>query len=385
MKSKKGARAATILLRRKLFLRMFAAGLLVGGGCVAVYTLLRGRFAQSFVDFLEEHFFLKWQDSHTIYQFVFRNNLDKILLAFSVLACVLIFCAAFRAVAGYITRVFGAVADSVASLTGEAGQAEALPHELAFLQDRLNRCRAAFEDRERDARLAEQRKNDLVVYLAHDIRTPLTSVIGYLSLLDEVPDMPAPQRAKYVKVTLDKAYRLEKLTDDLFEITRYNSQSVQLEETWVDLHYMLLQMAEEFYPQLTRQGKRAEVRADESLQAYADPDQLARVFNNILKNAVAYSAPGSTVGISAVRCGRSVAVTFRNTGKAIPKHQLDMVFERFYRLDNARSSNAGGSGLGLAIAKEIVLLHGGTITAESENGVTAFTVTLPDPPEGRAW
>lgn len=222
-----------------------------------------------------------------------------------------------------------------------------------------------------------QRKNDLITYLAHDLKTPLTSVIGYLSLLEEIPEMPEKQRARYTKITLEKAQRLEKLINEFFEITRYNLQQISIEKEEVDLSYMLFQMADEFYPILHAHGNTAELDVGEELMVMADSMELARVFNNILKNAVAYSYPNTAIKISAKEEGDHAQVSFSNEGKTIPKQKLDSVFEKFFRLDEARATNTGGVGLGLAIAKEIVSLHNGTISASSENGTTVFLVTLP--------
>lgn len=215
------------------------------------------------------------------------------------------------------------------------------------------------------------------MYLAHDIRTPLTSVIGYLCLLEEAPDMPEEQRVKYMRITLDKAYRLEHLVNEFFEITRYNLQHIVLEKEDVNLSYLLVQMADEFYPILTDHANKVEFQAEDNLHIYGDPDRLARVFNNILKNAVAYSFPGTAIRIWSERSPGEVCVCFENQGRTIPKHKLDAIFEKFYRLDEARQTESGGAGLGLAIAREIILLHGGRITAQSENNVTVFRVELP--------
>jgi len=222
------------------------------------------------------------------------------------------------------------------------------------------------------------RKNDLITYLAHDLKTPLTSIIGYLSLLDEIPEMPEKQRKKYTKITLDKAQRLEKLINEFFEITRYNLQQISIEKETVDLSYMLFQMADEFYPILQAHGNTAKLEIDENLTIMADPIELARVFNNILKNAVAYSSPDTPIKIQAKKEEHYVRICFSNEGKTIPKQKLNSIFEKFFRLDDARATNTGGAGLGLAIAKEIVTLHNGTISASSENGITAFLITLPD-------
>lgn len=191
--------------------------------------------------------------------------------------------------------------------------------------------------------------------------------------------MPTEQRAKYVHITLEKANRLEKLINEFFEITRYNLQQINLEKEQIDLYYMLIQMKEEFYPIISKRGNTAVLCADENLTVYGDPAKLARVFNNILKNAAAYSAPNTEILIRAEQLENDVIVTIQNQGPTIPADKLSAIFEKFYRMDEARTSDTGGAGLGLAIAKEIVTLHGGTITATSHKDITTFTVTLPIP------
>ena len=221
------------------------------------------------------------------------------------------------------------------------------------------------------------KKNDLIAYLAHDLKTPLTSVVGYLSLMEEAPEMAAEQKAKFVHIALDKALRLEQLINEFFEITRYNLKEITLEKEKIDLGYMLVQMADEFYPLVVERGNTIEVNVGDELMVTADANKIARVFNNILKNAVAYSDPQTPITIHASRRMGLIRIAFSNQGKTIPRQKLQSIFEKFYRMDEARSSNTGGAGLGLAIAKEIVSLHGGTITAESQDQSTVFTVLLP--------
>ena len=253
-----------------------------------------------------------------------------------------------------------------------------LSKELAFTEQKLGALKQAMEKRLFDAQLAEQRKNDLVTYLAHDIRTPLTSVVGYLNLLDEAKDMPEEQREKYTRITLDKAYRLEKMINEFFEITRYSLQQIQLNKGTVDLCFMLVQLADELLPVLARNGNTAVIKMDnEDITVYGDREKLARVFHNILRNAAAYSYPNTEIVISADEYDGNVEIVFRNQGKTIPPEKLETLFEKFYRMDDARNSDSGGAGLGLAIAKEIIALHGGTISAKSENDTVAFIVTIP--------
>ncbi|WP_204204764.1 HAMP domain-containing sensor histidine kinase [Olsenella sp. An293] len=242
---------------------------------------------------------------------------------------------------------------------------------------------------ERERRLADEsaRRSDLVTYLAHDLKTPLTSVIGYLSLLDEVPDMPEAQRVRYTGVALDKACRLERLVNEFFDITRYSLSNIELELAPVDLAGLLVQLADEFYPALSAHGNVAQVTVagtartveepGEPLEITADAARLARVFGNLLRNAIAYSDEGTPVEIKATTEEGRVIVTVSDTGATIPSHKLRAIFDRFFRLDESRGSATGGAGLGLAIAREIVRLHGGTISAASENGRTTFTVELP--------
>ena len=242
---------------------------------------------------------------------------------------------------------------------------------------------------EREHQLADEsaRRSDLVTYLAHDLKTPLTSVIGYLSLLDEVPDMPEAQRVRYTGVALDKACRLERLVNEFFDITRYSLTNIELELAPVDLAGLLVQLSDEFYPALAAHGNVAQVtvagtartveQPGEPLMVTADAARLARVFGNLLRNAIAYSDEGTPIELAAVEEEGRVVVTVSDVGATIPSHKLRAIFDRFFRLDESRGSATGGAGLGLAIAREIVELHGGTISAASENGRTAFTVELP--------
>lgn len=224
---------------------------------------------------------------------------------------------------------------------------------------------------------AESKKNDLVMYLAHDLKTPLTSVIGYLSLLDECPDLPTAQRAKYTGIALEKAYRLEQLINEFFEITRFDLNEITLQNNRIDLGLMLSQITEEFYPMFKAKNLSCEIDLNERIVMFADSDKLARVFDNLLKNAVNYSYESSVILIGARVKNGYVTVKFRNRCDEIPKENLDRLFEKFYRLDSSRASATGGSGLGLAISKQIVELHGGVIKAKSTTDYTDFVVILP--------
>ena len=222
------------------------------------------------------------------------------------------------------------------------------------------------------------RKDDLVTYLAHDLKTPLASVVGYLSLLHEAPDLPEEQRVRFTGVALDKAHRLDVLIEEFFDITRFDFHDIVLTRGYVDLNLMLAQVVDEFYPTLTEQNKHAEIDVPQGLVVLVDGDKMARVFNNVMKNAIAYSYEGSTIRIEAEAQDGSVIIRFENRGDPIPAPKLKVIFEKFYRLDAARATNRGGAGLGLAIAKEIVVAHGGSISCTSTPEHTVFTITLPE-------
>ena len=252
-----------------------------------------------------------------------------------------------------------------------------LPRKYSEIETQLIKIKAISQKHQQLVETEMQRKNDLITYLAHDLKTPLASVIGYLSLLDESQDMPIVQKAKYVGIALNKAYRLEDLINEFFEITRFNLQSIVLNKGKINLTFMLQQMADEFYPMLAPQMKQVTVHVPDVLTLLGDADKLARVFNNILRNAIVYSYDSSVIDIFAVQQEGNIVITFTNQGDQIPLQKLDTIFEKFYRLDSSRSTNKGGAGLGLAIAKEIVTAHGGMITAESSKEHTVFSVMLP--------
>lgn len=252
-----------------------------------------------------------------------------------------------------------------------------LPPEMVEVEKKLNHFKTEAIKNERLARENEQKKDELIVYLAHDIKTPLTSMIGYLSLLSEIKDMPQEQRNRYIDIALDKSYRLEYLINELFDVARFNSGKIVLEKEEINLNLMLEQIADDFYPTLKEMNKKINFTSDEKTILYADPDKLSRVFNNLIKNAVNYSKENTDIDISILNKENQATVKIKNKGKQIPKEKLDKIFEKFYRLDSSRTSKTGGSGLGLAIAKEIVELHGGRIYAESDMKETTFSVILP--------
>lgn len=251
-----------------------------------------------------------------------------------------------------------------------------LEDSLKELENDLNALKKESIENEKKAIKEEQHKVDMIAYLAHDIRTPLASVIGYLCLLNET-DLSEDLRKKYTEMTLDKAYRLEKLINEFFDIAKLNQAYQVLHKEEVNLYYLLEQMKEEFYPLLTRHHQKLHIDIDNQTMIYVDAQKIARVFNNIIKNAMYYGDENSTITIQTKEDQLYTHILFKNHGPTIPKDKLDSIFEQFYRLDESRSSQTGGSGLGLSIAKMIVQQHHGFINAISDNHMTTFEVILP--------
>ena len=278
-----------------------------------------------------------------------------------------------KKVFGYIDEVGKATED----LVNKDVEYIELPDELEEIQKRMNHLKRESEKNEKLAKENEEKKDELIVYLAHDIKTPLTSMIGYLSILDEIDDMPKKKQKNYISIALDKSYRLEDLINELFDVARFNSEKIVLEKEELNLNLMLEQIIDDFYPTLRELNKSIKLNYNEPISINGDPDKLSRVFNNLIKNAISYSKEESEIVIDLKKDNNNAIVEVINKGKQISKEKLSKIFEKFYRLDSARTSRTGGSGLGLAIAKDIVELHNGTIIAESNEEETTFRVTLP--------
>ena len=353
----------------------FIRGLWITVGAVAAVfalrMLTRGHLADAIVGWFARSLSISEKEADLIYFKIVTVNMQFILALVIIIFVFLL----FHMLLDTYKRYFDEVVTGIDKLMEERAVISLSP-ELESVEHKLADVKRTLAERADKAKRAEQQKNDLVVYLAHDIKTPLTSVIGYLSLLDETPDMPDEEKAKYIHTAWEKANRLRNLVNEFFEITRSHSEALPLQKTKVDLYYMIAQISDELYPQLNACGKIIENHVDEDISVYGDSDKLARVFNNILKNAISYSTDNSVIKVSAKELSEWTVIQFENDGE-IPEEKLNVIFDKFCRLSNARLSETGGSGLGLAIAKNIIVLHGGQIKAESSNGRTAFIIEIP--------
>jgi len=251
-----------------------------------------------------------------------------------------------------------------------------LPTALKEVESMMNQIKLRINESQRAVKAAEQRKNDLLVYLAHDLKTPLTSVIGYLTLLNDEEHISQEVRKKYLDITLKKSERLEELINEFFEITRFNLAATKLELRSTNVTRMIEQIAYEFKPLFAEKNLTYDIALPPGLMIECDANKLSRVFDNLIRNAINYSYTGTKINISGESENGKTKLKFKNVGNTIPAEKLDLLFEQFYRLDDSRGTISGGAGLGLAIAKEIVMLHGGIITAFSADEIIEFEVVI---------
>lgn len=229
-------------------------------------------------------------------------------------------------------------------------------------------------DKERES---ERTKNELITNVAHDLRTPLTSIIGYLELLSGDVKLEPEIQKKYINIAYVKTKRLEKLIEDLFGFTKMNYGKLSMYVGQVDVVKLLSQLLEEFYPSFVDKNLSYELQSNVPVKVItADGNLLARLFDNLINNAIKYGADGKRIMVKLHADDEIVTVSVINYGYVIPADELPLIFNKFYRVEQSRSTNTGGTGLGLAISKNIVDMHGGTITVTSDLSGTVFTVKL---------
>ena len=366
-------------IRTQIFIR--TAGLCLTAVLIFFLVYLffvRGKFADFMVSFFQSSLRMDYDAALNFYQQIFRN-FEK-LFYFIFIAAVFLFL--LHIYLGWFSRYFAEIDRQMGRLLGEDTEEKAgeisLSPELIAIERKMNQLKYRMEKQKSDMLLSEKRKNDLIMYLAHDLKTPLASVIGYLNLLRDEGEISGELREKYLDISLGKAERLEELINEFFEIARYNLSDITLQYSRINFSRLLEQLVYEFGPMLAEKNLTVSLQMEEDILFSCDADKMQRVFDNLLRNAVLYSFRDTEIRITAEQQKYALIVRFSNHGNPISKEKLERLFEQFYRLDTARSTESGGcAGLGLAIAKQIVELHNGTITAKSEAEVIEFTVTLP--------
>ena len=398
---------------RRLLLKSFVVIAICFSIIITVF-LTAIYFCKQYIWYPDEIWYrrLKWVDYHKV----------EIVVVFMFLGAALItvyncwrFAEGSEAIVGAIEGIYSGNIKEVV-----------LPDEYREVQEKLKLLQYEYELRIKAVHEANQRKNDMIMYMAHDLKTPLTSVIGYLELLHSEKDLPVEAKDKYAEIAYTKSVRLEELMNEFFDITRYNFTQIILHKENVNLSIMLEQILVEFYPQFYEKKLEVTVDIEKDILYTCDVDKMERVFDNLFKNIINYSYAGTDVLIELFRVNEEdevkknenseityiedvsytpkktknnkieknvkkiettnepkkvnrnsgIRLVTKNFGKTIPKEMQEHIFEQFFRMDSSRSTNVGGSGIGLAVSKEIVELHGGKIRCESENEEIVFIVDL---------
>ncbi|HDR7966202.1 TPA: ATP-binding protein [Bacillus pacificus] len=250
--------------------------------------------------------------------------------------------------------------------------------EMALLTKNINQMAEELMVNIEKEREIERQKNELITNVSHDLRTPLTSIMGYLRLLQDAKYENREQYNDYIKIAFSKSEQLKNLIEDLFEYTKLTNENIVLEKQEICINEMLDQLIEELVPHAEEHGLLITKEfPEERINAVVDPEKIVRVFDNLLMNAIKYSKDEGEIKVSLQRQKETIQISVKNPSEEFTKKELDHLFERFYKKDQSRSRVSEGSGLGLAIAKSIVDLQGGDIRAEYEDGQVELIISLP--------
>lgn len=309
--------------------------------------------------------------NYDIYSWIVYNREIVVYVYIGIVLAVII----YRFISKYVNAIHE-VYNALDLILKEDNETIKLPSKMNQFSDKINEIKYDYILTKKNEREAEQKKNDLIVYMAHDLKTPLTSIIGYLTLLKDEKQISKELQEKYIKIALDKALRVEDLTNQFFDITRYNLQNMPINKQEINLVYLLKQVIDECYPMLEKRNLKCHLESVDKVMYVGDGDKLARAFDNLLKNAINYSYENTTIEIQLEEKEGKISIVFRNKGDKIPQYKLDKLFEKFYRGDDARTSSTGGAGLGLAITKQIIELHEGKIYVKNDDEYIEFFIDL---------
>ena len=354
------------LTKRKLKLFINLLGNLIVATVISIiiYFILALFFENSLSDLVARL-------NYDLYSWIVYNRDIVVYVYIGIVLAVII----YKFISKYVNSI-NEVYNSLDLILKENNETIKLPSEVNEFTEKLNDIKNDYITSKNNAKEAEQKKNDLIMYMAHDLKTPLTSIIGYLTLLNDEKNISKELQEKYIKIALDKSLRVEELTNQFFDITRYNLHSMPINKTELNITYLLKQLIDECYPMLEKNNLKCVLNAPDKVNYLGDGDKLARAFGNLLKNAISYSYKDTVIEINVTEELDKLYITFRNKGAKIPDYKLEKIFEKFYRGDESRTSSTGGAGLGLAITKEIIELHSGKISVKNDDEYIEFDIIL---------
>ncbi len=313
----------------------------------------------------------------SLFSYMYRHvGIQPVMIILGILLFLLIFLLLSKRTIKYIEEISESVREIsqgnldtriVVKTTDELGK-------LAF---NINTMTEKLNSSMKDERNAERTKNELVTSVSHDLRTPLTSILGYLGLIVNNKYRDEGELKHYAGIAFKKTEKLNKLIDELFDFTRISYGGMKLKTSKINLGSLLEQLNEEFFPIFKAADMESRLSIPkEKVCITADGDMLARVFENLITNAVRYGSEGKYIDIELSITLNNAIIRVTNYGTPISQKDIPYIFDRFYRAEKSRSQQTGGTGLGLAIAKNIVELHGGDIYASAGDNLTTFEVKL---------
>ena len=348
-------------------------------GIASVITIIILVFLITNLTAITSFLYQTGNDSQALQRFALGSTISVLLF---VLLGILIFSLIFLLLQRKMARDIETIAHAVKQISeGDLSTRLELEGEgeLTDIAENLNRMEEDIQELIDKERTSEQSKTDLITNVAHDLRTPLTSILGYLELLRKNQKLSPEMQQKYLDIAYNKSVRLQKLIEELFGFTKLSYGRINMNVTKVDIVELLAQLLEESYPNFQKNGLSYDFVSNRKSQIIeADGDLLARLFDNLIGNAIKYGKEGKRVRVSLRADREIVTIKIVNYGYVIPENELPLIFDRFYRTDHSRTnaSGPGGTGLGLAIVKNITDMHHGTVSVSSDLSGTVFTVRL---------
>ena len=348
-------------------------------GIASVITIILLVFLITNLTAITSFLYQTGNDSQALQRFALGSTISVLLF---VLLGILLFSLIFLLLQRKMARDVETIARAVKQISeGDLSTRLELEGEgeLTDIAENLNRMEEDIQELIDKERTSEQSKTDLITNVAHDLRTPLTSILGYLELLRKNQKLSPEMQQKYLDIAYNKSVRLQKLIEELFGFTKLSYGKINMNVAKVDIVELLAQLLEESYPNFQKNGLSYDFVSNRKSQIIeADGDLLARLFDNLIGNAIKYGKEGKRVRVNLRADREIVTIKIVNYGYVIPANELPLIFDRFYRTDHSRTNAAGpgGTGLGLAIVKNITDMHHGTVSVSSDLSGTVFTVRL---------
>ncbi len=353
-------------MRSRILWKLLAINLVIIGVVIVIVWLSIDYLAAGYFMTLMEKYHISPTSSHEMFVSAVHRYLIWASLGALVLAIALSFLI-MRRILNPLTQM--------TSITRDIASGNYSASVPVKSQDEVGQLALAFNRMAESLQEIEQLRKTMMVDVAHEIRTPLTNIKGYLEALTDGVLEPSKETFGLLQ---EETFRLVQLVEDILRLAKADAAKASLHKVEVPIVDLITQMLDSFRSQLDDKGIEVETHfVDPQKKVWADPHQLSQVVHNLLQNACQYTDSGGVVMISTQSMPETIKVVFANTGGELAEQDLPFIFERFYRGEKSRSRDHGGAGIGLAIVKELVEAHGGSVNAELVNGRTQIWFDLP--------